>query len=153
MSALLRRRYGATPLHVLGHLASFALAAWALAHLLQSGRIVNLVAWLLGAILLHDLLFLPFYSLLDRVAHAGTRHAGAQAPAAVNFVRVPAVLSGLLALVYLPSILGRNDGNQRTFTGEDVTGYARNWLALTAALRIASALAYAVTRRRSRSRR
>lgn len=66
---------------------------------------------------------------------------------AVNFVRVPVVLSGLLALVYLPSILGRNDRNQRAFTGEDGTGYARNWLEISAALLIASALAYAVSRR------
>jgi hypothetical protein len=58
-----------------------------------AGRIL---LWLAASAVLHDLLLLPFYGLLDRV---GQRAAGP----AVNYVRVPVLLSGLLLLVYFPT--------------------------------------------------
>ena len=102
-----RRLYGSHPLHLIGHLAVFFVAGWAIQQIVGGGTVVNWIAWFLGAALLHDLVLLPFYSVLDRllgrVAPAGgpTRR-----PPAVNHLRVPAVISGILLLVYFPLILG-----------------------------------------------
>ena len=64
-------------------------------------------------------------------------------PPALNYVRVPALLSGLLFLVYFPLILVKADRNYFHSVGHHVEGYARNWLLLTAAFFLVSAIAYA----------
>src|SRR6516164_4143086 len=64
-------RYGAGPLHLLAHLAGLAIAAYALAQLLGENNWVNFLAWFIGAALLHDLVLLPIYTALDRLAHGG----------------------------------------------------------------------------------
>ncbi|MEP6952749.1 MAG: hypothetical protein ABI950_01660 [Solirubrobacteraceae bacterium] len=145
----IRERYGASPLHLLGHLVVFAITLWAISHVFDGREPWNFVVWFVAAALLHDLLLLPFYSVLDRVAQAlpGPR-------SAVNFVRVPALMSGVMLLVYFPRILDRAPGNYTRVSGFDPEGYMRNWLLITAALFMASALLYvgrsAAARRRSR---
>jgi hypothetical protein len=151
--ARLRARYGASPLHLLGHVAAFAITLWALARVFDGRAPWNWVAWFLLAALLHDVVFLPLYSLLDRVAQ-GRRPPGP----GVNYVRVPAAISGVLLLVYFPLILTRADGNYARVSGHHVEGYERNWLLITAGLFLASALiwagrAAAGRRRRGPSRR
>ncbi len=151
-----RNRYGAGGLHLLAHLAAFAIAAYALAQILAGGRAVNFVAWFLGAALLHDLLLLPLYTLLDRLAghavHGPDRRARLEIPV-INHVRVPVLLSGLLLLVYFPLILKLADSTYFGATGHHVAGYLRNWLLITAALFAGSAAIYAVRLRRAASRR
>lgn len=147
MKAFFARRYGASPLHLLGHVACFAFAAYAVAQLLQARRADNIFLWLLGAVVLHDVLFLPFYSALDRIARRGTRRLRA-----VNHLRVPALISGLLLLVFFPAILGRNAGSFERVSGVGVDGYAGRWLLVTAGLFGASAVLYAVRGRRAARR-
>jgi hypothetical protein len=156
--ALFRRRYGSTPLHLLAHLAAFALAAYALAQIIGGGAPINFIAWFVGAALLHDIVFLPLYSVLDRIAHRGARGLHVRAPAfvrdarvpLVNHIRAPALISGLLLLVYFPLILGPAGSQYLKATGHHLDGYLRNWLLITAALFLGSALVYAVrVRRRS----
>lgn len=65
--AAFRRRYGASPLHLLLVLASFALAAYAGVRLLK-GDTLGVALWFVGAALLHDLVLLPFYAVTDRAA-------------------------------------------------------------------------------------
>ena len=98
-----RRLYGSNPLHLIGHLAVFFVAGWAIDQIVGGGTIVNWIAWFLGAALLHDLVLLPLYSVLDRLLGRGSRGRSrpARAPA-VNHFRVPAVISGILLLVYFP---------------------------------------------------
>jgi hypothetical protein len=154
------RRYGATPLHLLGHLAAFAICAYALTQIIDGGAVVNFVVWFGGAALLHDVVFLPLYSILDRVAHGWTRRLHAAAPApirdpavpVVNYVRAPALISGVLLLVYFPLIFGPGQTEYVRATGHHLHGYARNWVLITASLFAASALLYAI-RVRLRSRR
>ena len=62
----MRRRYGASPVHLLAHLALLPLAAWALLTVLDFRAASNVVLWLVGAVILHDLVLLPAYSALDR---------------------------------------------------------------------------------------
>ena len=143
MTALFRRRYGSTPLHVLAHVAVFALVAWVALMLADAREVSNIVLWFVAALVLHDLVLLPFYSVLDR---AGARVAGG---ARIAYVRVPAALSGLLLLLFFPPMLGRNEGSFSRVAGVEPTGYLERWLLVTGALFALAAAAYAV---RGRSR-
>jgi hypothetical protein len=131
---------------LLTHAVAFAVAGYALAQIFRGGSVINFIAWFVGAALFHDLLLLPVYSALDRVA----RHRRQRRPGGlVNYVRVPAVISGILLLVYFPPILGLTDHNYLAATGHEPTGYARNWLLITAALFAGSGLIYAARAIRS----
>jgi hypothetical protein len=139
-----RRFYGSTPLHLLGHLAAFGIAGFALAQIINGGAWINFVAWFAGAAVLHDLVFLPLYSLLDRVhASVHMRRPVPRVPV-INHIRVPALISGLLLLVYFPLILGPSGSEYYKATGHHLHGYLRNWLLISAALFAASGVVYAV---------
>ena len=149
-----RRLYGSGPLHLLAHLGVFFIAGWSIDQILGGGSIVNWIAWFLGAALLHDLVLLPLYSLVDRglarnggnpVARAARRRRW------LNYIRVPAALAGILLLVYFPVILGYSATNYRNDTGHALTGYTRNWLLITAGLFVGSGLVYVVRMMRRRS--
>ena len=143
---LLRRGYGATPVHLLAHLAALALAAYALLQIVDLGRADNVAAWLVASVILHDLALLPLYTVLDRVAQ---RLAG-RGPrrAFVNHVRVPVGLSALLLLVYFPVMTGRTEGTYRRVSGLGTDGYLGRWLLVSGLLFAASAVVFAVRLRR-----
>jgi hypothetical protein len=151
-----RSRYGSSPLHLIGHVAAFAVAVWAIGQILDGGTVVNWIAWFLGAALLHDLVLVPLYSLLDRVLGLGARRpsrrlkSGASRPrrplpSIRNHLRAPAAISGVLLIVYFPLIFGLSSTNYRNDTGHSLSGYTRNWLLISAALFLVSGLLY-VTR-------
>jgi|tagenome__1003787_1003787.scaffolds.fasta_scaffold19238533_2 hypothetical protein len=144
MTAAFRRRYGASPLHLLASLAAIALGGWAALQALSFRAPVNWLVWLVGGALLHDLFALPLYSALDRLA----ARVAPVAPA-VNYVRVPAVVSGTLLLVYFPLILHRAPANVERVAGRTPQGVTTWWAAITAALFLGSALLYALRARRS----
>lgn len=150
--SVFRRRYGAGPLHLLAHLAAFVIAVYALAQIVSGGRAVNFVAWFVGAAVLHDLLFFPLYSGLDRLARRGASGRQHEVPV-INYIRVPGLISGLLLLVYSPVILGLAERNYLRATGHHLQGYARNWLLITAAMFTGSAVLYALRLRRHARRR
>jgi hypothetical protein len=132
------RRYGASPLHLIGHLLAIAIAVYAVSKVLHPrySRGLNFLVWLLAGAVVHDFVLAPAYALLDRLVRALPR-------SAVNHVRFPAVVSGAMLLVYWPLILVRADGNYVRATGSHVDGFATRWLLITAALFLASALLYA----------
>jgi hypothetical protein len=101
------------------------------------------VLWFVAAIVLHDLVLLPFYSVIDRAAGRGARGP------AVNYVRIPAALSGLLLLLFFPAILGRNEDSFARVAGVEPSGYLERWLLVTAGLFAASAVLYVVSSRRA----
>jgi hypothetical protein len=152
-----RRAYGSNPLHLIGHLALFIVAVWAIGQILAGGAFINWIAWFVGAALLHDLVLLPLYSSLDRgVGFAGRHRPAVLRPALPfrvrNHLRAPAAIAGVLLLVYFPLILGLSSSNYKNDTGHKLEGYTRNWLLITAGLFLASAIIYAmrVLIRRSR---
>jgi Na+/melibiose symporter-like transporter len=151
MTERLRRRYGAHPAHLPAHLAVFAVAAWAVAQIVAGGSWINYLAWFVGGALLHDLVFLPGYSALGRGLEQARRLRRADR-AAINYIRVPAAISGVLLLVYFPLIFGLSDRNYRNDTGHSAHGYLRNWLLITAGLFLASGLLYLLRRARRRNR-
>lgn len=142
------RTYGAGPLHLLALLGSFALAGAAALQVSSDPLRLRYLAWFVGAALVHDLVLFPLYALLDRSAGALVRRRRTAAPGSVNWVRVPALLSGLLLLVFGPTVFQRGEAPFATASGLDMDGYLGRWLALTAALFLGSALLYALRGRR-----
>jgi len=150
-----RHVYGASPVHLLVALAGLAISAWALSQtfevLATPGRFL---VWLIGAIILHDFVFLPLYSLLGLGA-AGALTRGEQPGrfriAALNHLRIPVMLSALMLLVWYPLVLSKSPGGFERTTGMPPDIYLERWLALTAVLFVGSALLLAVRARKLRS--
>ena len=67
------RAYGANPLHLLALLASFAVAGYAVAHLVHESTFVRILLWFLAAVIGHDLILFPLYALADRSLRAALR--------------------------------------------------------------------------------
>jgi hypothetical protein len=139
-----------SPLQLLLLACSFALAAYAGVRLLD-GDWFGVALWLVGAALLHDLVLLPVYAVLDRALVRGLGAAGRRAW--VMYVRVPAALSGLLLLVWFPLISGMVDRRYRSATGLSPDGFAARWLLITAVLFAGSALLLALRLRSAAKRR
>jgi hypothetical protein len=143
-----RREYGAGPIHLVAVTTSIAIAAYALARVFDVvGDPLRVVLWLAGAILAHDLVLFPLYALLGLIA------GGALVPdarrsrlriAALNHLRAPALLSGLLLLVWFPLVAAKAPRTFMRSTGLDVGIYFDRWLLATAILFGASALLFAL---------
>ena len=130
-----RHRYGASPLHLVAHLAGFAVAGFAVVQLAGVRAASTVLAWFVAAVVLHDFVLLPLYSLLDRVAQrAGGRW--------VNHLRVPLGLAALLLLVFFPLILGRSTGKLERVSGAPAADYLGRWVAITGGLLAVSAALY-----------
>ena len=142
----MRKAYGASPAHLVGHLVLLGLAAYVLLRLLDARGFANILVWFVGAALLHDFVLAPSYLAVDRLL--------TRAPRVVNFVRIPLLISGLLLLVWFPLILGLSSGGYERVAGIPVEGYAERWLGVSAALFAVSGLALmgrsAARRRRGR---
>src|ERR1700685_2005 len=90
-----RRRYGASPLHLAGHLVALAVVAFALARIAAGTSIAIVIALYVGLVIGHDLILLPAYSALDRLVRALLSRAPARDRArvpAINHLRAPALI-------------------------------------------------------------
>jgi hypothetical protein len=149
--------YGAGPLHLIALVASFAIAAAAVVGFFdRPGDVVGVLVWLGAAAVLHDLVLLPAYSLIDRItmgrlppAAAGDSVAVTRAVSPAAYIRIPAALSGLLLLVSFPVIFGL--GRRAEFVASGITehGYLARWLLLTGAMFALSGAAFAVASARA----
>jgi hypothetical protein len=146
------RWYGASPLHLLTMLGCFALAGYAAVELLP-GNAIGILVWLAGAVIGHDLLLMPLYTLADRSAMAVFRHRPPRLPAVpwINYLRVPAALSGMLLLIWFPLIFRLPERFPATTT-LSLDPYLWHWLAVTGALFLLSAVTLAVRLRTARPR-
>ena len=143
--AELRRAYGAAWWHLALLVGCFTVTGWIALRLAGEPTAGRMLLWFVGAVVAHDLVLFPAYATLDRLL----RRFG---PAVRNHVRVPALGSGLLLLVYLPGVLGLGDGTYSAATGLTPEPLLRRWLAVSAVLFAASALLYTVRRLRHRER-
>jgi hypothetical protein len=134
-------RYGSSPLHLLAHLAALALAGWALLQVLDLGNWQRVLLWLAGAVVLHDLVLWPGYTLLDRAARRGPPAAWA------NYVCAPLGISALLALVFFPVICEKGERTYQRVSGQSWDGYAERWLLASALLFATAAVVYLVRSR------
>lgn len=166
MTRRFRSSYGAGPLHLLVLIACFALAGagvigWA--HVDLPG----IVAWLIAVMLLYELVLFPLSSALDRAVFSRARSEAAAGPGdqaaapprrrgwfiglrAVPYVRVPAMLSGLLLITFFPLILRAPHSSFHSYTGLSDHVYFARWLAATGVLYGLSGLAYAFSVWRAR---
>jgi hypothetical protein len=148
-----RSHYGAGPLHLLALVACFALAGYAFLQASHGPLPLRMALWFLGALIAHDLVLFPLYALADRSLTALRPRRLFGDPGAINFVRVPALLSGLLLLLFFPLILRRSEGPYGAASGLDQAPYLGRWLLLTGLAFGVSAVLFAVRlRRRSRRR-
>lgn len=146
MSGVLRRLragYGAGPLHLLSVVACLAFTAFLVPRVAAPGVTLDLLLWFGGALVLHDLVLFPLYTLADRGATTLSRATPAPVPW-LNHVRVPALLSGLLLLLWFPLVLRVTAERYESLTGLSVEPFRGRWLAVTAVLFAGSGLLYAV---------
>ena len=143
--------YGAQPLHLIAVATSLLLSGYGLLRIDDLSNTGRIVIWIVAAALLHDLVAVPIYSLLLRLAHGAADTAittRALALHALNHVRVPAGLSLLLLLVYSPLILRFAPDEYLATTGMEVDPYLGRWLLISAAMFLISGAIYAVRLRR-----
>jgi hypothetical protein len=161
----LRRWYGDSPLHLLALLASFALAGYAVQAVASADQWRGFAVWFAVAIVGHDLLLFPLYSLADlsvrrllpaagrlrpgRARDQGARTAGRAAPPVLNYLRVPAAFSILILVVWFPLILRLSAGTYHRASGLSASPYLGRWLAVTGTMFAVSAVCYAVALRRA----
>ena len=147
------RWYGAGPLHLLTMLGCFALAGYATAELLPNNA-VGIPIWFVGAVIGHDVILMPMYTVADRSVMAVLRHRRPQLPAVpwINYLRIPVALSGLLLLIWFPLIV-RLPGRFTLTTTLSLDPFLWHWLAVTGALFLLSATALAVRLRVGSGRR
>jgi hypothetical protein len=176
-----RRWYGANPLHLLALLAAFALAGYAVHAVLAAGQWTGFAEWFAVAIIGHDLLLFPLYSLADlslrhllpggshgrlpapqpvpRAPFQAFQPGGAGPPAAapawpplLNYVRIPVIFSLLLLLTFFPMILGLSERELHRASGLGTGPYVWRWLGVTGAMFAISAVVYALRTRRNARR-
>lgn len=143
------RLYGSRPLHLLTLIAGFALVGYVVATVkpvtLWNPRVwwQSIAVWFAAAVIAHDLVLFPIYALVDRMLVARPA-ARAHPPAPVlNYIRVPALGSGLTLLVFLPGIIRQGGATYQAATGQTQDPFLGRWLLLTAAMFALSAAIYA----------
>jgi hypothetical protein len=149
------RAYGANPLHLLALLSSFALAGYAVAHLVHESTFVRILIWFLAAVVGHDLVLFPLYALADRSLSGALRalwprHGAVARISPLNYIRLPALGTGLLFVVFLPGIIRQGQSTYYAATGQTQQPFLDRWLLLTAAMFALSAIVYAVRLRGTR---
>lgn len=159
-----RRIYGASAVHLIVVIASFALAVYTISVVglesLFNPRVwwQSIAVWFAVAIIGHDLILFPLYSLADRILGLGRPRLGGRSAEKrsdrtplTNYIRMPTMASGLLLLLFLPGIIEQGAGSYQAATGLTQAPFLGRWLVLTAVFYVASALWYAaatVVRRR-----
>ncbi|MFD2765308.1 hypothetical protein [Micromonospora eburnea] len=148
LAARFRSAYGAPLGHLLLLVGAFAVTGWVALRLAAEPAAGRMLIWFVGAAIAHDLVLFPVYGLADAVLrHApGTRVVPSVGPSPLNHVRVPALASGLLFLVFLPGILRLDAPAYLAASGQDQRPFLVRWLLATAALFLASAVGYALRR-------
>ena len=123
--------------------ASFAFAGYV------ADRVVRVpYAWMIGvffvgAIVAHDFILYPIYALADRLTRrVALRPDPRPGVPWVNHVRIPAVLSGLLLVLFFPLVLGLGERTYRSATGLGTSPYLGRWLLVTGILFAGSGLLY-----------
>lgn len=151
--ALFRKAYGASPLHLLAVIASFTVAGYGFFMIFKSPAPESTLLFFGLAIVAHDMIAFPLYSTLNFVAG---RTAGAAEPKAVaevgdpaiNYLRVPFIVSAISFVMFFPLILGLSADRYSASTGLDIGVFLGRWLGICAVVFTASAILYAVKLRR-----
>lgn len=150
--------YGSSPAHLLIAGAAFAVAAYAALRALEKQPALAQAKWFVGAILSHDLVLLPLYSLvlIGLLLAVGGRAARKGEPLSrkrllvLNHMRVPAALSLLALLLFFPLILGLSESGYASVSDLSTDPYLGRWLLLSAGLFVVSGVLLGVRLLRGR---
>jgi hypothetical protein len=134
--------YGARPAHLAVLVGCFGVAGYAASFLLGDPALLTVLAWFVGAALVHDALLFPLYSAADRALLAVAGRLPRPRVPIVNHVRVPALGAGLTFLMFLPGIIRQGGASHLAATGLDQQPYLGHWLGLVGALVAGSAVLY-----------
>jgi hypothetical protein len=152
------KRRSLSAVGVAAHVAVIAIAAFAISRTLEVASTdgLNFVIWLVAGAILHDVVLLPLYSLVDLVSRLAMSDHPLRRIHAANHVRFPAAISLVVLLVYAPTILDRNPGTFERLSGRpQATDPLEAWLWITLGLFVVSGAALALRllaeRRRSAS--
>jgi Na+/melibiose symporter-like transporter len=153
-----RGLYGNSPLHMLAALASFAIVGIAVSGWFNEPAVSlkYILIWFVGAILAHDLVLLPLYSALDRLAllrrskRGSAGEAGSVRSPGWVYVRIPLLLSGLLLLVFGAEIFEEGDQTFHVASGQHQHVYLTRYLIIVAVSFVLSALAFVLRSARDR---
>jgi hypothetical protein len=112
----------------------------------------SVLEWFAAAIVIHDLILLPLYSLLDRIAFTRLRRRTQRArriaqPGTIDptpYLRIPTILCGLLLAVFFPVIFGLGSQTELSASGIAERGYLARWLLATGVMFAVSGVAYAI---------
>lgn len=144
-----RNVYGSHPLHLVTLVAGFALVGYVLATV-KPATLWNphswwqsIAVWFAAAIIAHDLVLFPLYALADRLLSSTGCVRTPQVPV-LNYLRVPALGSGLTFLIFLPGIIEQGAPTYLAATGQTQEPFLGRWLLLTAAMFATSAVVYAI---------
>jgi hypothetical protein len=137
-----RRLYGASPWHLIGALASFAVIALAIQGWFREPvyDLRYILIWFAAAAVAHDLIFLPVYATLDRFA--------SRLPGWV-YLRVPTMLSGLLLLVFGAEIFRRGNATFFAASGSHQNVYLGRYLVIVAVMFALSGAVFLISKLRS----
>jgi hypothetical protein len=142
--------YGANALHLLAMLCSLALAGYAAVRTASDSRWPLMLVWFVGALIVHDLLLFPLYTIADRslIAAIGSLRRRRQTPAfavpPLNYLRIPGLGAALTFLIYFPGIIRQGASTYHDATGQTQTPFLARWLLLCAVMFGVSAIAYAI---------
>lgn len=141
--------YGAHPLHLILLLGSLGLTGYVVWLLVGTPDVARIAVWFVAAVVFHDLVLFPLYALVDRGLSSLARpRRGRVSVPAVNHLRLPALGSALLLLIFFPAILQQGEATYVRASGlSEGADYLRSWLLLTVAFFLVSATAYAARRR------
>ncbi|SNT02221.1 hypothetical protein [Rhodococcoides kyotonense] len=152
------RFYGAHPLHLLVMGLAFALMGYVVwvagirTFWNQDVWWQSIAVWFAGAVIVHDLVLFPLYSLVDRSLISVRTRRVRWRVSPLNYIRIPLIGSALTFVLFLPGIIEQGAETYVTATGLTQEPFLGRWLVLTACLFGVSALAYALrfaTTRRS----
>jgi hypothetical protein len=149
LSTLFGRYYGSGARHLLTMVSGLALTGYVVV-VAKPVTLWNsqtwwqsIAVWFAAAVVAHDLVLFPLYTLADRILLAHTQRHEPRV-ALRNHVRVPALGSGLTLLVFLPGIIEQGAPTYLAATGQTQQPFLARWLVLTAVMFAASAAGYAV---------
>ncbi|ORV09971.1 hypothetical protein [Mycobacterium celatum] len=155
-----RSMYGSGPLHLLTMVGGFALLAYLIVTAGPSALLKpegawwkSIALWFGAAIVFHDLVLFPVYSVADQLLGVAVKYCREPLVPLRNHLRVPALGSGLILLIFLPDIIEQGAEKYFEDTGLTQQPFFGRWLMLTAIMFGASAVIYTirvtVTRRRA----
>ena len=140
MHTLLRRyreAYGSNPFHLLLMLATFALGSYVIVTVTPvalwnpKAWWKSIAVWFAAAIIIHDFVLFPLYAIADRILAWPRRRRSAVVPVR-NHVRLPALVSGLMLLVFWPGIVKQGAPTYVAATGQTQEPFLSRWLLLSA---------------------